>query len=427
MATHYQVYEAWIQYALGKRKRDGLKGTNVSYRGDSIYSYHHWEMGRILRDKKGKPRLLWLNGDVYSSSTSTQQSNLRSVCNEQEGLPVVILPKSSLDSAGIILESIKPIDVKPDGWETIKHHSKEFPEGAERVKVWSKPVIEYVFYEDDPGDFPVPANKYWDGRWHRCRKTESQSCEEMIGFVLRNYTRGVMDLYKPVIGEWFTTNPIRSVECFNPITETSEGYTWTTRRHRLGDCVFRAKVRSNKKVSGTCCVPCKGKGFVDRWQRRARCLTCHGMGGLVKRYERWATFISSFDPQEAGRFYFLCELPYGAKPETLEDALECLKPEAVKMAEMLNKRVVRQGDIFFIETSLSDDDVKDNAKRIGKTRELKLLGQNHSATRVAYMKDGLQLSKGRVYHLPGEHRVQELGERFSWWAVVKNTCPIRKG
>jgi hypothetical protein len=342
-------------------------------------------------------------------------------------------------AAGIQLESIKPIDIKPDGWDIKQHFSEELPASAKFVEVWSHPELEFIetFDESEINGRPDQwerSSRWIDGevkpRWIQRRKKKPQESHLELGFLHKNYQYGRKTvLLEPLRGNIFATIPQSKTGNLQPIMQDDDGFHWETREHRLGDSVFRAKVVEKIPDPKAWCVPCKGTGIGDAgsWSRqRRRCSKCHGAGrGLIIK-KRWATFISSFDNQEPGRFYFLCELPYGKIPKDFEEAIEMLKPEAVKMAELSNRHVVRQGDIFFIETPITDQYVKEHAEKIGKTKELRLLSQNHSATRVAYLPDGLQLAKGRVYHIPGEHRVQELGDRTKWYAVVKNTVPIRK-
>jgi hypothetical protein len=438
MATHGQVFEAWVNRALGKEKRSRLKGTNVSFEHDMIYSYHWWPLGRIIRDKNGKPRMLWLNGDQYSSSTTGHQNGLRHTAQEQKKLPVLIVPESSMLAAGIDMESIRPIEIKPDGWESIHHQRDEMPVGAQFIQCWSEPVIEREEYDECPAGFPTAKReRFWSHkdskhveRFVRYVKKDPQTSHFMLGFPLNHYQYGSDQVrVEPIMGSVFNQRPTSQTKYVLPIQEYEGVFHWTERRHMLGDSVFRAKVKERIPSTKAWCVPCKGTGVGDSgsfdWRRR-RCSKCEGTGRLLTKKTRWATFVSSFDRQEPGRFYFLCELPYGKIPESFDQAIEMLKPEAVRMAELSNRHVVRQGDIFFIETPITDQYVKDNAEKVGKTKELRLLSQNHSATRVAYMPDGLQLAKGRVYHIPGEHRVQELGDRTKWYAVCKNTVPIRK-
>ncbi len=91
-------------------------------------------------------------------------------------------------------------------------------------------------------------------------------------------------------------------------------YRWEETRHRLGDCLFSA-VR---------------------------------IGETVRR-----RYLSSFDYEERAPLYFLVQVPRGAG-DTVEAAVDSLAPRAVWAARARGLEVRRQGDIFFVETGLTD-------------------------------------------------------------------------
>ncbi len=92
-------------------------------------------------------------------------------------------------------------------------------------------------------------------------------------------------------------------------------YRWQESRHRLGDCLFSA-VR---------------------------------IGETARR-----RYLSSFDYEEPRPLYFLVQVPRGAG-DTVETAIDSLAPRAVWAARARGLEVRRQGDIFFVETALTDD------------------------------------------------------------------------
>lgn len=172
-------------------------------------------------------------------------------------------------------------------------------------------------------------------------------------------------------------------------TESDPFYRWTSYVHRLGESVIRAKVR-------------------DRRNR--------------------AYFLSGFDAQESRPLYFFCELPRGAKPATVADAYEALKPDTVKVAEQMGRPVVRQGDIFAVQLTGTD---KRTLRRQGATFDKRgqLLGTNHVATEVARMPDGTTLARGTLWHVPPswrrpDHKRQTMGK--AWHVIVKNTVPLTR-
>lgn len=118
--------------------------------------------------------------------------------------------------------------------------------------------------------------------------------------------------------------PNLSVEV--PVEPDPDGiYRWTEDVHRLGDALFTA-VRDG---------------------RRGR-------------------YLSSFDYNERPPLYFLCEVPARGVPATVDAAIDSLAPRAVHAARLNGKTVERQGDVFFIETSLSRETLADRGAVFGR-------------------------------------------------------------
>jgi hypothetical protein len=180
--------------------------------------------------------------------------------------------------------------------------------------------------------------------------------------------------------------------------ETEFGWRWVEEIHRLGECIFFADV-------------------TWRDQRRR------------------AMFISAWDNQDV-RTYFLSELPYPVV--SLAEAYEALKPNTVKLGELEGKRIVRQGDIFGVETSFTSGQVADILKPEGMLpgarhsikehveRMAYLLGTNHCATESVTLPNGAVLARGNLWHKPEgrrpDHRRQVLGKK--WYVIVRNTVPV---
>lgn len=140
-------------------------------------------------------------------------------------------------------------------------------------------------------------------------------------------------------------------------------------------------------------------------------------------------FLSGFDRNEFPALYFLTQLP---RPVTsIKDAREALKPRSVVLAQDAGRRVYRQGDMFAIPTSLSDQEIRDQG---GKIREKgSLYGTAHTATRTAYLPNGTMLAQGIMRHDPlmiGAHRHPDHKrlklKRNRWHVVAKNTTPMVK-
>lgn len=422
--------------------------SNVIAAGDRIYSYgRHFIMAEVLRNPDGSPRLVLVNGDRYSSSTTGHQSMVRSALAKHAGdVPTVIIPFRALDAAGIIHESIVPLEVFPERHVYTRQVSAELPTTAERrnpVDVSYGPRSTdsgfhrlHAQFTAQQGDTPDPDNVAWQAYIDAAEPVWAVQTE----------------------GEW------------QGIKREGDNYVWQTRRHWLGDALFAARTRGSS--------------------RRVR-------------------FLSSFDRQESTPLYFLCQLP-PCRAETVDDALEALKPDAVKLAEAVGRQPVRQGDIFAVPmpgltaadlrqqgatfgkrtaamqgiraveradriaaTLLTDDDVatyRDPARpwgtlrrpwdylravrehRIGKWQPIlrqrveaataaaepiiprvSLLGTSHVGTEVATLPDGTQYARGVMYHDPrllGEnrdrdHRRQKMGDGTVWHLIVKNTVPVQ--
>ena len=157
----------------------------------------------------------------------------------------------------------------------------------------------------------------------------------------------------------------------------------------------------------------------------------------VRYYERksspWAAelyalrptyFLSGYDANEPGLSYFFCELPPfepGQEPTTVEQAYESLKPESVKIAEKLRRKVVRQGDMFFIRDKNFVPHESDKERG-----EAYLHRSNHVAEEVR-QREGLTYVRGTISHRPPfrepDHKPLKLGTKY-WWLCVRNTVPV---
>jgi hypothetical protein len=230
---------------------------------------------------------------------------------------MLIVPFSCLRQASIDPESITPVDIQPEQFDTIEHHART--------------------REDVPDMHRRDARQLADGRW-----------------------------------------------------------TWTSYRHRLGASVFRADYT-----------------VTDR--------TADG----VRRETRTACFLSAFDEQEPRPLYFLCELPQGAEPASVEDAVHVLKPPEVAAAETAGVTCTRQGDVFAIPTTVTTRQLPRKRQRGACVLHL-----SHAATQSCVTEDGTTYARGILRHAPAqfwrtpEHKRQPMGDRRTWHKIVKNTVPI---
>lgn len=127
MTRRDEVIERWRLYGIGTPvggRRDPARSSaaNVFQERNRLYSYGlHFELGRII--DAGSGYLAVLNGDRYSITTSRHQTAARGEV-ERNGVPHIILPFSAVARAGIDLDSIRPIEILPDTWETVDHESE---------------------------------------------------------------------------------------------------------------------------------------------------------------------------------------------------------------------------------------------------------------------------------------------------------------
>ena len=394
MTTIGDVTTRWAERAKnpGLRERNNRRG-NIIADGDSIYSYgHHFEMATVFRNEDGTARLVLLNGDRYSSSTSGHQSMVRAaVRRELPDVPCIVVPYTALRAAGIQFASIVPIDVRPDGTEYTLQVQDELPTSAKTID-----------------GTHVYRRGAWLGHHEPGEATETRHES--------NYPNGLPDGAMPVEGDsgWYTI-PIDPDRCRRgtqvlavdgEIVERREDgrYTWYSKRHWLGDALFAARANGRRK--------------------------------RVK-------FLSSFDRNEKRRLYFLCELPATSATD-IDGALQALKPETVVLAEGMGRECERQGDIFGVPMpGLTIRDLKRQGATIAKRSAAKvnstlvpavsLLGTSHVATEVATMPDGTQYARGCMTHDPrllGEWREPDharckLGDGKTWYLAQRNTVPVR--
>lgn len=200
-----------------------------------------------------------------------------------------------------------------------------------------------------------------------------------------------------------------------------------------------------KKLSGApafslsedCAQWCVDHNHTDGYRQH------HSLGGvLLKIFDSY--FISGWDEIDT-RNYFLCHTP--GEPKTFREALENLKPWQVKQAEAQGRRVLRQGEWFFIESLPEATGTKKLRDRLypNEARDYRLGSKpgsdargtalRHVATRVRWETVDYDettapgetwpwvVVHGTVKHLGGEHKRLTLGDRKagSWWVPIKNT------
>jgi hypothetical protein len=455
LGNYTEVVDRWVDIVMGRTTKANLSNPRLFGSGDSMFSYgSHFELGRVLRDRKGQPRTFLLNGDRFSVTTARHQQHIRNGVRNQ-GVPTVIIPFSALDAAGINLDSVELIEETGDRTETTTHTTYEKPSRA----VWDEePIKEYgcELTADELTALLAKKNAKNIKEWESHKRWAD---EELAG--------GVEDGFWT---RWLTNNPAPEVTTFDDLNhweqtidrvigtkkilraapkswrridfeELPDGrtrYTWTTTRHWLGESLIKAKVQTRGR---TTCKACKGTGHTAPVNRaemaslsfsermdisdRHRCPACNGRGGKAWTRNRTAFFLSGFDHNEPRPVYFFCELPKGVNPTTVAEAYEDLKPEPVRLAEQMGRTIHRQGDIFAIELlGLTKRELRSKGARFEKRGNL--LNTNHEATEVAYLPDGTTLVRGTLWHNPEwrdpDHVRVTVGK--SWHIAIKNTVPV---
>jgi hypothetical protein len=274
-----------------------------------------------------------------------------------------------------------------------------------------------------------------------------------------------------------------------PDSPTGTVYTKRWQRHWLGESLIKAKIPYATDVR---CPTCRGTGIHPhaeafpgaegplterqdamwhRWQVHGtgpeprhsigsrleeRCETCSSRRTIRATRFRTAYFLSGFDHNEPLPSYFFTELPPDARPSTIEEAYEALKPATVRLAEEMGRRVERQGDQFFIEMpGLTLRELKrqgaEHHKRGGPGREKQqwepdepqrwhqkprfqryinencwLNGTTHEASEVVRL-GGATYVRGIVRHVPDgrtpDHVPLHLGSK-TLWLNVPNRTPV---
>lgn len=136
---------------------------------------------------------------------------------------------------------------------------------------------------------------------------------------------------------------------------------------------------------------------------------------------RTSYFLSSFDLNERGLSYFFCELPPDAHPTTVEEAYQALQPESVLRARAQGRKVMRQGDMFFIQAKGEEGPPEDRI-----VDDARLFDTNHYVSELA-RHNGLLMVRGRVFHNPSGRRPDHKAIRLrgrGWWIAVRNTVPV---
>lgn len=438
--NYHDTAARWVARCLGEN-RPALRNIRLLDRGDSILSYgSHFEVARVLRTRRGRPRAWLLNGESASQTTTRHQGTVRSAI-ASTGLPTVTIPLSALDAAGIERASVEIIDVQPD-WTVTRTHTRETAPGK-----W----VSMTVPAEPPGWVNSRTSEWVEGYWSEKPSNGNPTprpewdhgdAEEWDAYIERLHTWEVHDRlrygeweplparYKPNGHQVMTSGP-RGATTWEMIDAPTAplGYVFQrqTHRHMLGASLIRATVAVPVTRP---CKACPEAGSAST------CSSCWGRGRVRSIARRRAYFLSGFDENESRPSYFFCELPRWARPASVEDAYIALRPDAVNLATAVGREVKRQGDIFAIPLPGFTPRRGVARQRMPKGRTASevstgnvegvpyLLGTNHAATETVTI-DGMTYARGTLRHAPvsrePDHRRVSLGG--DWHLIVKNTVP----
>ena len=346
MTTNEERAIRWATTVGTDKFRSYARNSNVFGDSRQLYSYgYHFPLARVMFDGQGNRSWFLVNGDNYSVSTSRHQSITRSAI-KRTALDSMIIPFSALTRAGIITDSIAPVEIMEDTFREVTRSAANL----EDVPEYRRPL---EGFDSFPGYHD--AQRGSDGRW-----------------------------------------------------------SWQETVHQLGAAVFRADYRYTDRE------------HLDE-NRRPDYPVVSGS----------AYFLSAFDEQEPAPLYFLAQLPAGAAPGSYAEALAALQPDKVKAAIAAGADVQRQGDIFAIPAAITTRRL--SAMGGDRERGAYVLGVNHTATETVtlavrgtgtFPPSTVTYARGIMRHRPREfgrrpeHRSVKLGDRKSWYELVKNTVPM---
>lgn len=323
--------------------------------GAMSYGRHFPLFHYVPRDGRHGPLFL-VNGDEWrQSGPSRTRDHQRATRDAIDGtcIPSVVIPFTALDGAGIVLNSVRIVDVRPDeNWTETRT--------AEDLKGLPVHARTVHFSVTRTADVLAGVPEHKRSLWRELTPAESEE------------RHGSTYAYAPIlpnaagIYEW-TEPRSRELEP-NPDTGLFE---WDVQVHRLGECLISAvreiveplraadpfesgRDNARERVELTA----DGSGYCADAENRAHeagpsgaCITCGATLQARSTWKRRARYLSAFDTNELSPLYFLAEVPRTAGA-TVAAAFDALAPRAVHAALARGLAVQRQGDIFLIPTDV---------------------------------------------------------------------------
>lgn len=432
--------DRWVKEVAVKRDfkprrsyRAGDARSHTQIRGfeDRIemdYRGRTWVLAQIYDDRG----FIAINGDGIdrwqNAPGAAVQTMVREGIQNDVRLTSMVVPFQAVAGAGVDISTAKLIDIRADGWVQERHVVPPPPEEmVNDSEIVGPIVVKTAGLDGELGEGDEPE------LWFTYRRTWAHSAISYYSSPTEGGAgRGRGTLTGTAAG-W------RQIHYH----EDSGQWEWRNRVHQLGESLFSAVSEDGRR-------------------------------------HKW---LSSFDRTEREPLYFLAQLPDGSGATTIEDATRALAPPIVHAAWEQGRIVERQGDVFFIPTDLSDDQIyKMSARRVRREcvidptpvragtrledwktpipgevrsrvscpcncghsrwssdtplgrRTLSIYGTAHTATEVVVTKEGRVYVRGTAHHDPqiiGENRRPDhqnkiLGDQRKWYLAVRNTVPRRR-
>lgn len=381
-ATQYDICERFFQEAfedeprfIGTGESSRIRAHFVGLSDDRLYPGltsmdENFPLVLALTRDDGE-RFFLLNGDAGTQMQTSHQGDMRNALSRTRAYdryPAIIVPFSTMETAGIIPETIEPREVLADGHVAEDHRSRR--------------------YDDIPPVYNTQAVKThepFQPDWRRA-VAERGTC--------------------PVCTQSYCSGTER-----RPVEPDEDGwYRWTTHRHQMGASVFAADYVEAGERSHAVFLSAFDQG--EGWGRLYFLAQLPADAADVWSVE---SALQALKPEEVekaeadgtgvrrqGDMFFV--------PMEITD--EFLGRLGVEI-QVRNPRRVKTGNGAF--------------QMVGLNR---LWGTAHTAEFLAELPTGELLAKGTVEHRPegmraAEHRPLALMDQ--WHQVVRNTVPLQKG
>lgn len=393
-----KIVDYWIERLLTPmaqlerlgRDRDWLERCSMSFRDDALRHYGHWTLAQGVRDKRGRTKLVVINGDRYTGSGGYGPSTMSRTTQaedaaRQAGLDVLNVPLSALHAAGIRrLVSIRVLEAKRETWEVQTRSYNE----ANLKSLWR-------LTRHDDGSMSVLDERYgYHGHDHRL--------------------------------------PVERIE-----HERWTEYLVPTFRHWLGEAVFTAEVEER----GGRLRRAKFLSAFDHNESRPCYFLCElpptGAMTVEEAFEALAP-AEVKRAREAG-LDVLRQGDIFAIPTSL--TTREVKRRAIDQTITRYERTgvehfhpsIYEAGVGYREdvTRTVERDRWEHVPYAVKTVRMEpLLGTNHVATEQATTSDGDTYARGVLRHRPAfrepDHAQIKLGDGRTWYRIIKNTVPLAK-